>query len=693
MPFIPIDQILGLHRAGNLAEAERLYLEILAAEPDHAVALHLAGIVAYQTGRLALAAERMGRAVAVKPDFAEAHSNLGNALKASGRVSEALDCYGRAIALKPDMAEAHFNRGSVLHELGRRDEAIAAYEQAIVLRPDYGDAHCNLGLALKEQDRLDEAEIALGRAVALRPNHAEALNNLGLIHKERDEMAAALAAFRQAIAANPGHARAHANLGLVLEEMGEIDAAVVAHERAMALDPGFLEPLPNLAHLWRKQCKWDRFAATEANLAEVVRNRSVRVPPFIVLSSGADAAGQRAAAEAWAAGIKRPPPLVLPHAPRPQPHRIHLGYLSMDLRNHPVAQLAAGLFELHDRDRFRVTAYSCGEDDGSAMRRRLEGAFDRFVDLRPVDDAQAVRMIHQDGVDILIDLTGYTTGSRTAILAARPAPIQVNYLGFPGTLGDFADYIIGDDIVTPADQQPFYSEKLVRMPHSYQANDRQRPIAERKPSRSECGLPEHGFVFCCFNNTFKITPAVFEVWMRLLAQLPGSVLWLFQANDSVDQRLRTEAVRRGVDPARLIFAPRRDLADHLARHACADLFLDTLPYNAHTTASDALWTGLPVLTCLGDTFAGRVAASLLQAVGLPELIAHSLAEYEEQALALARDPARLTGIRRRLRDCRDTAPLFDSLRFTRDLETAYLRMWERWQAGLPPEGFAVQSLQ
>ena len=508
MPSIAIDQILGLHRAGKLAEAERLYLEILAAEPDHAVALHLVGIVAYQTGRLGLAVERMGRAVAVKPDFAEAHSNLGNAFKASGRVAEALDSYSRAIAVKPDLPEAHFNRGSVLHELGRRDEAMAAYEQAIALRPDYGDAHCNLGLALKEQDRLDEAEVALRRAIALRPDHAEALSNLGLILNERGETAAAIALLRRAIAAHPGHVRAHANLGLALEATGEVDEAVAQLERALALDPAFVDPLPNLTHLSRKLCKWENFTGLDARLVEMACGKALRVPPFIILSSTADAAGQRAAAEAWAAGIKRPQAQPFSHAPRPRPHRIHLGYLSMDLRNHPVAQLAAELFELHDRDRFQITAYSCGEDDGSAMRRRLEAAFDRFVDLRPVDDAQAAHMIHQDGVDILIDLTGYTTGSRTAVLAARPAPIQVNYLGFPGTLGDFADYIIGDNIVTPANQQPFYTERLVRMPHSYQANDRQRPIAARKPSRSECGLPERGFVFCCFNNTFKITPGV-----------------------------------------------------------------------------------------------------------------------------------------------------------------------------------------
>ena len=689
MPPLPIDQILGLHRSGQLQEAERLYLEVLAAQPDHAEALHLAGIVAYQTGRLALAVERMGRAVAVKPDFAEAHSNLGNALKASGRVELALDSYDRAIALKPQLPEAHFNRGSILHELGRRDEAIAAYGRAIALRPDYSDAYSNLGLALKEQERLEDAVTALGQAITLRPDHAEALSNLGLIHQERGETAAAIPLFRRAIAAHPGHARAHANLGLALEAAGEVEEAVAELDSALALDPAFTELLPNLTHLSRKLCKWDRFDALDSQLVELACAKALRVPPFIILSSGADAAGQLAAAQGWAAGLKRPPGPALPHAPCPPSPRIHLGYLSVDLRDHPVALLAAELFELHDRSRFQVSAYSCGADDGSPMRRRLEGGFDRFVDLCPVEDAQAARMIRADGVDILIDLTGYTTGTRTAILAARPAPIQVNYLGFPGTLGDFADYIIGDEIVTTADQQPFYAERLVRMPHSYQVNDRKRSIASAKPSRRDCGLPDQGFVFCCFNNTFKMTPVVFACWMRLLSQLPGSVLWLFQANDHVAARLKAEAAKQGVDPARLIFAPRRDLPDHLARHDCADLFLDTLPYNAHTTASDALWAGLPVLTCLGHTFAGRVAASLLSAVGLPELITHSLAEYEALALELARDPIRLAGIRQNLRENRHGAPLFDSPGFTRHLETAYTRMWETWQAGRPPEGFAV----
>ncbi|MDO8607505.1 MAG: tetratricopeptide repeat protein [Phaeospirillum sp.] len=690
MPPATIDEILARHRAGRLQDAERMYLDLLAVQPDHAVALHLLGVVAYQTGRLELAVERIGRAVAVNPDFAEAYSNLGNALKQLGRVDEAMQAYRRAIALKPAFPEPWFNLGSVLHELGRRDEAIDAYGKALEARPDYVDALSNLGLALKERDRPAEAADSLRRAIALRPDHAEALSNLGLILKEGGRVAEAVALFRQAVASRPDHARFHANLGLALEEAGEIEAAEAALRRALTLDPAFSEPLPNLVHLRRKLCRWDDFAADDARLVELARRQTVRIPPFITLATAATAADQLTGARHWATGLQPPPGGCRPHRPPAPGGRIHVGYLSVDLRNHPVAHLAAELFERHDRDRFRITAYSCGVDDGSAMRRRLEAGFDSFVDLCPLDDAEAVRRIEDDDVHILVDLTGYTTGARTAILAARPAPVQVNYLGFPGTMGaDFMDYIIGDRIVTPPEQQPNFAERLVRLPHSYQANDTRRPIAPRRPSRAECGLPERGFVFCCFNNTFKITPAVFDVWMRLLAEASGSVLWLLRANDTVGERLKAEAARRGIAPDRLIFAERCDMPDHLARHDCADLFLDTLPYNAHTTASDALWAGLPVLTCLGETFAGRVAASLLSAVGLPELITSSPEEYEALALTLARDPLRLEGLRRRLQHERDTAPLFDSAGFTRDLEAAYTRMWERWRAGQPPEAFAI----
>ena len=379
--------------------------------------------------------------------------------------------------------------------------------------------------------------------------------------------------------------------------------------------------------------------------------------------------------------------------PRPQPRpdrKIRLGYLSADFREHAVAFVIAGLIERHDRQRFDVIGYSCGPDDASAIRSRLAGAFDRFIDIRETSDRRAAELIQADAVDILIDLTGYTAHGRTAVLAHRPAPVQASYIGYSGTMGaDFIDYILVDRFLVPPDQQRFFSERLVHLPDCYLCTDDRREIPERTPTRAESGLPEADFVFCCFNNAFKITPAFFDVWMRLLRAVPGSVLWLLDANPLARANSAREATARGVTPERLVFAPRRPVAEHLARHRLADLFLDTLPYNAHVTTSDALWAGLPVVTCAGNTFAGRVAGSLLRAIGLEELVTTSLDEYEALALRLAGDPDLLRQLRTRLEQNRQTQPLFDTARITRHLEAAYQQMLETWKAGRPPTAFAV----
>jgi predicted O-linked N-acetylglucosamine transferase (SPINDLY family) len=370
--------------------------------------------------------------------------------------------------------------------------------------------------------------------------------------------------------------------------------------------------------------------------------------------------------------------------------RIRLGYLSADFRSHAVGFLIAGLIERHARRRFEVIGYSCGPDDGSATRSRLTRAFDRFVDISDMTHAQTAQRIRADAVDILVDLTGYTAHGRTVILAYRPARIQVSYLGFPGTMGaDFIDYIIVDRFLAPMNQQPFYTEKLVQLPNCYQPGELGQQIAERTPARLECGLPEQGFVFCCFNTSYKLTPAFFDVWMRLLNTVPGSVLWLVASNPFVIDNLRREAVHRGVAAERLVFAAPTGRPEYLRRLALADLFLDTLPYNAGATASDALWAGLPVVTCSGETYVGRMAGALLTAAELPQLITTSLEAYERLALRLATEPGLLAGFRQRLMWNRSTVPLFDIARFTRDLERAYTQMWEIWRAGRPPTSFSV----
>jgi predicted O-linked N-acetylglucosamine transferase (SPINDLY family) len=387
----------------------------------------------------------------------------------------------------------------------------------------------------------------------------------------------------------------------------------------------------------------------------------------------------------------------LPKAPRARAAdhggRIRLAYLSADFRHHATAYLVAELFELHDRDRFEVIGISFGADDRSEVRARLVRAFDRFHDVSSTSDREVASLMQELEVDIAVDLKGHTEGARLPILAARPAPLQVSYLGYPSTMGaDFIDYVVADQVVLPLDQQPFYPEKIVHLPECYQVNDSKRRIASRIPARRELGLPEDAFVFCCFNNNWKINAAMFDIWMRLLRAVDGSVLWLFRSNDLATANLRAEAKARGIDPARLVFAPFLDLPDHLARLKRADLFLDTLPCNAHTTASDSLWAGLPVLTCVGHTFAGRVAASLLNCVGLPELVTNDLDEYEALALRLARDPPLLQSIRRRLEQNRLSAPLFDTDRFRRHIEAAYTTMWEMHRRGESPRSFRVEPI-
>jgi protein O-GlcNAc transferase len=372
--------------------------------------------------------------------------------------------------------------------------------------------------------------------------------------------------------------------------------------------------------------------------------------------------------------------------------KIRIGYVAAGFHHHPTAYLTAELLEVHDRSRFEIIGISLGPDDGSDIRARIIRGVDQFIDVSSKTDQEIVDLIRDMQIDILVDRSGYTTNARPGVFARRPAPVQVNYIGFPGTLGaKWYDYVIADPIVLPFDQQPYFTEKIVHLPVSYLGSYSHRTIAEEVPSRYQMGLPENGFVFCCFNNTYKITSPMFEIWTRLLRRVEGSVLWLLGGNDTAIRHLRYQAAERGIDPDRLIFSAREDLGAHLARHRFADLFLDTLPYNAHTTASDALWAGLPVVTCLGKCFAGRVAASLLTAIGLPELIAANLDDYEAIALDLAIDKSRLQEVRDKLMQNRLNYPLFDTQRYRHNIERAYVTMWQAWQDGKAPRSFHVEA--
>jgi predicted O-linked N-acetylglucosamine transferase (SPINDLY family) len=596
----------------------------------------------------------------------------------------------RALEAAPDFAPALYNLGMVRHETGRLEEAEACFRRLLALQPRDAEALFHLGALLQKRLRLDEAADVFRRALEVAPQDYHLWMRLGavLVAKFTDKsLGEAEACFRKAAGLRPEEAVAHAALAHACKLQERHAEALASLAQAQRLDQAAANLQADLLHEMQSQCDWSRLAELSGLvLRGALEPAEHPVPPFCLLSIASTPRQQLACARLYAQSVAGPLEaerrrLAFQSRPAAKP-RLRIGYLSPEFHAHATAYLAAELFELHDRARFEAVAYSYGPEDGSVIRARLKRAIPRFVDITSLPDAEAAAAIHADGVDILVDLKGYTFRARTAILTLRPAPLQVNYLGYPGTMGaGFVDYLIGDRIVTPAARAGDYDEKLVILPDCYQPNDRLRRVA-RTPPRAALGLPDIGFVFCCFNQSFKILPEVFAAWMRLLAAVPGSVLWLLSSPAA--ENLRREAAARGVDPARLVFAKQMPLGEHLGRMAAADLFLDTFPYNAHTTASDALWTGLPLVTCAGETFASRVAASLLTAMGFPELVTGSLADYEALALRLAQAPAELLMLRDRLQRTRARAALFDTPRYVRNLEAAYEAMWAAHSAGQPP---------
>ncbi len=680
------------HQAGRLAQAERLYRRILAIDPKHIDSLHLLGLIAHQTGHSDKALELIGRAIGLNGADPELHNDIGGIYQSLGRFDMAVEHCRKALVLDPQSAKAGLNLARALHAQGDLSESIAQYRRVLQGTPHSAEGHYNLAVALQDLGNIDEAIAEYRRALALRPDHAESHINLGMSLAAKGHCDAAIAHYRQALAIEPGSAEALNALGVALMLTGELAQAIAAAQRALKLQPDHVRARANLVYTMAQACGWADFDGQVEQVLALLRQGAEGVPPFVALMLPATPADRLLAARPWSQGFTRGAARF--SHPRPATQRpIRLGYISHDLRGDVVGRLLPELIARHDRSRFVVNAYCYGPDDDSDVRSRLVAAFDSFADLTGIDDAAAAGHVHADGIDILVDLTGYTSQNpRARILACRPAPIQVSFLGYPGTMGaDFIDYIIVDRFLAPAEHQPFYSERLVRLPHCYLPSDTSRPAAMPPLSRAACGLPEEGLVFCSFNNSFKLTPAVFDIWMRLLRAVPGSTLWLFEANPAVPDNLRHEATARGVGGERLVFARHSPIPEYLARLAAADLFLDTCPYNAGATANDALWAGLPVLTCSGDSYVGRMAGSMLHAIGLPELVTNSLAEYEARALQLAREPARLAELRDRLADNRSRMPLFDMARYTSGIETAYSGMRDRWCAGEMPAPFDVAA--
>ncbi len=571
------------------------------------------------------------------------------------------------------------------------DGVIEALRQAIAQHPGNAELYLHLGNMCHRQHRIREAFEAFHKAVTLDPQLAAGYNSLSLTLRQMGQAEASLAASRLAIKIEPTEPSFHCNLATTLYALNDQDAAAAAFRQALQLAPRYLEALVMLTTIQRDICDWNDLDEAHRKVVESTYRIGKRVSPFSILATTSSAEEHLACARTWARHIAVPAADVHVHAaPVSRGGPLRVGYLSADFHNHATALLMAELIERHDRARFTVVGLSLSQDDGSAIRQRLIEGFDAFVDLRGLSHRDAAARINAERIDILIDLKGYTRGAQPEILAYRPAPIQVNYLGYPGSMGaDFVDYIVADPFIIPTGAEPFYDEAVVRLPHCYQPNDTKRAVSTEPLTRAVLGLPETGFVFCCFNNTYKITPAVFAIWTRLLRATPNAVLWLFEANPLVAANLRLRLTTEGLDPARLIFAPKVDPDRHIARMRLADLFLDTLPINAHTTASEALWAGLPVLTCAGEAFAGRVAGSLLHAAGLPELVTDSLERYEQRALELARDTRQLAALRDRLHANRLTSPLFDIARYTRDFEAALERMAEIRTQGRRPEAISI----
>ena len=650
------DRALMAHQRGQLHEAEALYKQVPATDPRHAIALHHRGLIRAHADDHQSAAELVTLSLRLNPRDAAAQANLGNILYKLGNMQEAVAACDRALALDSRNPSAWNNKGNALRGLSRFELAIDSYDRALTMAPDFAEAWANRGTALRHLGQNDAALANYEKSLQLAPTNTSVwTDKAGLLFKlQRFEEA--LFHYDQALAIDPGLALA-STLGMMcMQHLAQWHA---------------------LPQRWQEQL--DRIHGT-----------GIISLAFPLLAHPGVTAQQLATGLGNFFSDKFGKISAAPFDHSAETRRPRVAFLSADFRDHALSYLMAGVFEHFDHERFEIHAFSLENHADSALKQRLLKCFDSHVSIQNMSDEEVVDLMRRQNIDIAVDLMGHTAGSRFGIFARRCAPIQVNYLGYPGTSGTpFIDYIIGDRWVTPLDQAEAFSEQLVLMPDSFQANDDLRSIAADTPSRAALGLPENAFVFCCFNNTYKITPQMYDIWMRLLSHVPGSVLWLLGDSETARRNLRLEAQARGVDPERIVFAQRRPYEEYLAQYRQADLFLDTLPFNAGTTASDALWAGLPVLTQLGHTFAGRMAASLLDNVGLPELIARSAEDYEALALKLASEPALLKTYRDRLAASIATAPLFNTARFTRHLERAFLHMIERQRLGLPPLSFEM----
>jgi predicted O-linked N-acetylglucosamine transferase (SPINDLY family) len=723
----------ALAEMGRRDEAELAYRDAIAASPGK-IAIRIALAVMLKAhGKLEASLQAYLEAVELAPDSYGVHYNLANLLREMGRLDAAVLRYRGALEIDPRSADALFNLALTLRSMGRTREAVQTYRRLVEVHPNHARGWNNLATCLRTMFDVEGAEAALNEAIRLDPNYADAYYNLGNVLVQGERLREAGVAYRNCLQRNPNYHQACFEAGKMLMRLVKQPEAEKAFRRAVQLNPGSVEYREELAGCLRLQGKFDEAAGVcrgillddpenaealavlcdmneimcdwrgrdedfarlnRVTARQIAAGKRTALTSFRALARPMSEAEQVAVAKTWAGDTAErmaPKRARLGFTFRHAPHeRVRIGYISQDFRNQAMGHLTRSMYAMHDRSRFEIFAYSVRADDDSRYRRDIAAGCDHFNDVAGWPATDIARRIHADEIDILVDMMGYTEGNRMVVMALRPAPIQVGYLRFPGSSGaSFIDYMLTDPVVTPPSSEPFYAEKLVRLPHCYQVNDHEQRTPDTPVSRTKEGLPEDAFVYCCFNNSYKIEPSMFDVWMRVLKAVPDSVLWLLRIRPEMEPNLKREAADRGIDPDRIVFSGKVAKLRHLARHRLADLFLDTRYYTAHTTASDALVAGIPIITYPGDTFASRVTASMLKAIGLEELILPTLEAYEATAIAIGRDPARIAALKAKVDANRPVTPLFDTARWVRNVERAYGLIWDNHMAGNPPRQMDV----
>jgi protein O-GlcNAc transferase len=679
--------------AGRFADAISVCKLILHDAPDNFDCIYLLAMLYAQQGKLTAAIDLLRRGLKLRPDVPEIQYNLAVALTMAGNHDEAARNYEQVLKMSPHHVNARNNLAATLMQNGRVQDALDQYDKLIALTPAFADGYNNRGMALEILKRFDEAVADYDKAVELNPNFPEAYVNRGNALAALRRFDDALASYSKAIAFRPNFADAYSNAGNIYFQRKLYAEALAAYNTALSLRPGDSEAKSMRLSAKMHLCDWSNFDAECSDLISCIKG-GLPIYTFVTLAIAMPLGEQHRCARLFSKAKFPPSDKPLWRGEMIYSHdRIRIAYLSGDFREHATAHLAVGLFEQHDRSAFEVTGISYGPDENSPTRHRIRNAFEHFIEVPHKSDQDIAELVREHQIDIAVDLMGYTQNARPAIFALRPAPIQVSYLGYLGPMGaEFMDYVIADKIALPFDQQSYYNKRIVHLPNCFLASDNRLKPAPFTPSRQDVGLPADGFVFCSFNNSYKLGRPIFELWMRLLRAVEGSVLWLLQTNPEMVVNLRREARRCGIDPGRIIFARHIALPEHLARQRLADLFLDTTPYNAGATAAFALWAGLPVLTVIGKTFVGRMAASMLHAVGLPELVTESLADYEALALKIAREPAFCAALKDKLAHNLETCPFFDTERFARNIEAAYRTMWQAYRKARPPAQFTVEAV-